>query len=258
MSRDDVLRAARKLVITYPDKTRLPPLFGVPFNVKDSIDIAGLETTTACLPLAYVASKSAKCYELVVDQGTLDCYAFSDMPTLLIKNVLSHHQLLTMILFLSHLFRLLLTYLLGALLFGKVNLDQLATGLNGCRSPFGITHSVYSDKHISGGSSSGSCVSVGADLVTFSLATDTAGSGKRLVFSLTCVTMLTLVPITTQKHAYETKCRQGTSRLQRSCRIQTDTRSNIVRRCCPCVPVPRLRCSDGKECRGRPYDMANL
>jgi len=63
-------------------------------------------------------------------------------------------------------------------LFGKVNLDQLATGLNGCRSPFGITHSVYSDKHISGGSSSGSCVSVGAELVTFSLATDTAGSGK--------------------------------------------------------------------------------
>lgn len=134
VSREDVLEAARKLAVQYPDKTRLPPLFGVPFNVKDSIDIAGLETTTACPPLAYVASKSAKCYELVMKQG--------------------------------------------ALLFGKVNLDQLATGLNGCRSPFGITHSVFSEKHISGGSSSGSCVSVGADLVTFSLATDTAGSGR--------------------------------------------------------------------------------
>ena len=71
VSRDDVLSAARKLVATYPDKNRLPPLFGVPFNVKDSIDIAGLETTTACPPIAYVASKSAKCYELVADQGML-------------------------------------------------------------------------------------------------------------------------------------------------------------------------------------------
>lgn len=73
VSRDDVLNAARKLVITYPDKNRLPPLFGVPFNVKDSIDIAGLETTTACPPLAYVASKSARCYELVGNQGTWHC-----------------------------------------------------------------------------------------------------------------------------------------------------------------------------------------
>lgn len=79
---------------------------------------------------------------------------------------------------------LLLTLTIGALLFGKVNLDQLATGLNGCRSPFGITHSVFSDKHISGGSSSGSCVSVGANLVTFSLATDTAGSGKCYSFTV--------------------------------------------------------------------------
>lgn len=133
-SKDAVLAAAMKLTQKYPDKSRLPPLFGVPFNVKDSINVAGLPTTTACPPLAFIPSESARCYERVMDQG--------------------------------------------ALFFGKVNLDQLATGLSGCRSPYGITHSVFSEKHISGGSSSGSCVSVGAELATFSLATDTAGSGR--------------------------------------------------------------------------------
>lgn len=66
----------------------------------------------------------------------------------------------------------------GALFIGKTNLDQLATGLTGCRSPYGIPHSVFHKDYISGGSSSGNAVSVGAQLVTFSLATDTAGSGR--------------------------------------------------------------------------------
>jgi allophanate hydrolase len=66
----------------------------------------------------------------------------------------------------------------GALFFGKVNLDQLATGLSGCRSPYGVTHSVFDPKYISGGSSSGSAVSVAAGLASFSLGTDTAGSGR--------------------------------------------------------------------------------
>ena len=50
--------------------------------------------------------------------------------------------------------------------------------MTGCRSPYGITRSVFNKSYISGGSSSGSCVSVGAALVSFSLATDTAGSGR--------------------------------------------------------------------------------
>jgi allophanate hydrolase len=67
----------------------------------------------------------------------------------------------------------------GALLIGKTNMDQLATGLSGCRSPFGTPASVYGQsQYISGGSSSGSGVAVGADLVSFSLGTDTAGSGR--------------------------------------------------------------------------------
>lgn len=120
-SRATVLEQARKLVQLYPDRMSRPVLFGVPFTVKDSIDVQGTETTTACPPLAYLATTSAVCYQKVIAQG--------------------------------------------ALYLGKVNLDQLATGLSGCRSAYGITHSVFSDRHISGGSSSGSCVSVGADLV---------------------------------------------------------------------------------------------
>jgi allophanate hydrolase len=57
-------------------------------------------------------------------------------------------------------------------------LDQLATGLTGCRSPYGRPHSVFHKDYISGGSSSGNCVSVGASLCSFSIATDTAGSGR--------------------------------------------------------------------------------
>ena len=67
---------------------------------------------------------------------------------------------------------------LGVIILGKVNLDQLATGLVGVRSPWGAPSSVFNKRYISGGSSSGSAVSVGAGLCSFSLATDTAGSGR--------------------------------------------------------------------------------
>jgi allophanate hydrolase len=66
----------------------------------------------------------------------------------------------------------------GALLIGKTNMDQFAAGLVGTRSPFGACSSVFDARYISGGSSSGSAVAVAKDLVTFSLGTDTAGSGR--------------------------------------------------------------------------------
>ena len=66
----------------------------------------------------------------------------------------------------------------GAMLIGKTNLDQFATGLVGTRSPYGAPRCVFDDAYISGGSSSGSAVSVGAGLVAFALGTDTAGSGR--------------------------------------------------------------------------------
>src|SRR5260370_5354218 len=57
-------------------------------------------------------------------------------------------------------------------------MDQFATGLVGTRSPFGACSSVFDERYISGGSSSGSAVAVAKGLVTFSLGTDTAGSGR--------------------------------------------------------------------------------
>jgi allophanate hydrolase len=63
----------------------------------------------------------------------------------------------------------------GAILIGKTNMDQFATGLVGTRSPYGACSSVFNDAYISGGSSSGSAVAVASGTVAFSLGTDTAG-----------------------------------------------------------------------------------
>ena len=134
VTKESAMEAAKQLVKRWPNRNGLPPLFGVPFSIKDSIDIAGLPTTTACPPLAHVPSNSAPAYGLLLEQG--------------------------------------------AIFIGKTNLDQLATGLTGCRSPYGIPRCVFNHDYVSGGSSSGSCVSVGANLCSFSLATDTAGSGR--------------------------------------------------------------------------------
>src|SRR6476620_2337010 len=66
----------------------------------------------------------------------------------------------------------------GAIVIGKTNMDQFATGLVGVRSPYGACSSVYDSRYISGGSSSGSAVAVAKALSAFSLGTDTAGSGR--------------------------------------------------------------------------------
>jgi allophanate hydrolase len=66
----------------------------------------------------------------------------------------------------------------GAVPLGKTNLDQYATGLVGTRSPYGAPHSVFSDQHVSGGSSAGSAVAVASGEIDFALGTDTAGSGR--------------------------------------------------------------------------------
>ena len=66
----------------------------------------------------------------------------------------------------------------GALCVGKTNLDQLATGLTGVRSPYGIPRNLFDERYVVGGSSSGSAVAVAAGLVDFALGTDTAGSGR--------------------------------------------------------------------------------
>lgn len=110
------------------------PLYGIPYAVKDNIDVAGLPTTAACPAFSYVAQRSAAVVE------NLDAA--------------------------------------GALLIGKTNLDQFATGLVGTRSPYGPVANSMRPEYISGGSSSGSAVAVARGMVSFSLGTDTAGSGR--------------------------------------------------------------------------------
>ncbi|MGB7363336.1 MAG: amidase family protein, partial [Rhodococcus sp. (in: high G+C Gram-positive bacteria)] len=66
----------------------------------------------------------------------------------------------------------------GAVVLGKTNLDQFATGLVGTRSPYGAVRHAHRPEKISGGSSSGSATAVALGIVDFALGTDTAGSGR--------------------------------------------------------------------------------
>ena len=131
VGRDAALRRAKELEAL--DRSTLP-LYGLPFAVKDNIDVAGIPTTDGCAEYAYAPTVSA---------------------TVVTKLEAA-----------------------GAILIGKTNMDQFATGLVGTRSPYGICSSVFDKRYISGGSSSGSAVAVANGLVSFALGTDTAGSGR--------------------------------------------------------------------------------
>jgi allophanate hydrolase len=110
------------------------PLGGVPFAVKDSFDVAGMDTTVACPAFAYRATATAPVIQRLLDAG--------------------------------------------ALLVGKTNLDQFATGLVGVRSPYGACVNPFDSRFIAGGSSSGSAVATATGLCAFAIGTDTAGSGR--------------------------------------------------------------------------------
>ncbi|WAT08356.1 allophanate hydrolase [Rouxiella badensis] len=110
------------------------PLYGVPFAVKDNIDVAGWPTTAACPAFEYIAQADAT----------------------VVANLQAK----------------------GAIVIGKTNLDQFATGLVGTRSPHGAVKNTFNPNYVSGGSSSGSASVLARGLVAFSLGTDTAGSGR--------------------------------------------------------------------------------
>ena len=110
------------------------PLYGIPFAVKDNIDVAGIPTTAGCPAFTYIPQADA-----------------------------------------TSVARLKAA---GAIVIGKTNLDQFATGLVGTRSPYGAVPNSFNPDYVSGGSSSGSATCVAQGLVPFSLGTDTAGSGR--------------------------------------------------------------------------------
>jgi allophanate hydrolase len=82
------------------------PLYGVPFAVKDNIDVAGLPTTAACAEFSYLAQQDAFVVRRLLDAG--------------------------------------------AILIGKTNLDQFATGLVGVRSPYGIVRNAIDPRRVAG------------------------------------------------------------------------------------------------------------
>lgn len=133
-----IVKPSRELSAKYID--RLPadrenyPLWGVPFSIKDNIDLEGVPTTAACPDYSYTPEKSAFVVQRLIETGAVPV--------------------------------------------GKTNLDQFATGLVGTRSPYGEVHNAYQPELISGGSSSGSAVSVALGMAAFALGTDTAGSGR--------------------------------------------------------------------------------
>jgi Asp-tRNA(Asn)/Glu-tRNA(Gln) amidotransferase A subunit family amidase len=69
--RDEAMKRARDLLKAYPDPTTRHPLFGIPFSIKDSIDIKGISTTAACPEYAYVAEKDAPSYAALVNAGCI-------------------------------------------------------------------------------------------------------------------------------------------------------------------------------------------
>lgn len=110
------------------------PLYGIPFAIKDNIDLVGVPTTAGCPDFAFMPQKSASVVQKLIDAGAIPI--------------------------------------------GKTNLDQFATGLVGTRSPYGACKNSINADYISGGSSAGSAVSVALNMASFSLGTDTAGSGR--------------------------------------------------------------------------------
>ena len=131
---DAVLRQQADALQARRDEIDSLPLYGIPFAVKDNIDVEGLATTAGCPGFAYKPAKSATVVRQLVEAG--------------------------------------------AIVVGKTNLDQFATGLVGVRSPYGVPRNPFDADYIPGGSSSGSAVAVSSGLVSFSLGTDTAGSGR--------------------------------------------------------------------------------
>ncbi len=131
LQKDEMLVYAQKLEGKNPADF---PLYGIPFAIKDNIDLAGIPTTAACPEYAYTPDKSATVVQKLIDAGAIPV--------------------------------------------GKTNLDQFATGLVGTRSPYGAVNNSFDPDYISGGSSAGSAVSVALSMASFSLGTDTAGSGR--------------------------------------------------------------------------------
>ena len=115
-------RVKELFLIEEKDRVKYP-LYGIPFAVKDNIDVVALPTTAGCPKFAHQSADQSAPVVQKLEKA-------------------------------------------GAILIGKCNMDQFATGLVGTRSPYEACSSVFNENFISGGSSSGSAVAVASGLVT--------------------------------------------------------------------------------------------
>jgi allophanate hydrolase len=122
---NSLIRIKQLLEISIEDRNKYP-LYGIPFAVKDNIDVINLPTTAGCPKFGSKPANESAPVVIKLEQA-------------------------------------------GAILIGKTNMDQFATGLVGTRSPYGACSSVFNKNYISGGSSSGSAVAVASDLVNIIL-----------------------------------------------------------------------------------------
>ncbi|ANS51836.1 allophanate hydrolase (plasmid) [Bacillus thuringiensis] len=131
----------KKRAALYDDSQfdQMYPLWGIPFIVKDILDVKGLPTTAGSVDFPNFVGQPVATKTATIIQRCLDA---------------------------------------GAILIGKANLDMFATGLVGTRSQFGLVRNPYDQKYIAGGSSSGSAVAVALGWASFSFGTDTAGSNR--------------------------------------------------------------------------------
>ena len=126
-------RAMTLMTMSDSQRSQLP-LWGIPFSIKDCIDVAGQPTSAGCPGFTYTAKHTNPAVQKLLDAG--------------------------------------------AILIGKTNLDQFATGLVGVRTGYTVPRNAFSAHYISGGSSSGAALSVAKGLVSFAIGTDTGGSGR--------------------------------------------------------------------------------
>ena len=126
-------RARARALMADPAAADLP-LYGIPFGIKDNVDLAGVPSTAAVRAWSRLPEVSSPLVQTLLDAGAIPI--------------------------------------------GKQNQDQLGMGVVGVRTDYGIPQCCFDSRYISGGSTSGGGVSVGAGLVSFAVANDAAGSGR--------------------------------------------------------------------------------
>ena len=188
LERVEELKELKASLSSGAELTKKYPLWGIPFVVKDIVDVKGMETTLAsgnwtkfpnCDYPPVPGSPGSPTpdtlefkdpmllrFDVAPDPET-DCHPAPIANAPAVKPIADSTALIVQLALDN-----------GAILIGKANLDQFATGLVGTRSSYGPVHNVRNEDYITGGSSSGSAAAVAIGWASFSYGTDTAGSGR--------------------------------------------------------------------------------